>query len=703
MLASRPAESERQLANVVLGDLFATIGTEDLARLASPRRRAFESALLMGDAPPHEVDDRALGVAILTLLPALAARAPVLIAIDDDQWVDPSSAATLSFALRRLEGHAVSLLLCRRALEVPPVALEEAFAPTSVERFTVGPLSVGALRAVLREHLGTALPRSMQLRLHEVSGGNPFYALEVARGRPPDQPSDVSAPLPLPSSLERVIAARLETLDEDARRAMLLIAAHGRFPVRAAAAMSLAPAALERAREARVIETTDGIARFAHPLFASAIYLGATEEERRWAHRQLATIVDARSIARVTSRSGGQPGRGARRDDRVSRRPRSARGAPIAGAELAEHALRLTPLDDVESAAVGWRRRCAPTRRRRREAARAWPPTRVADAPFGRARAEEALILASAFEAPAAAVAMLEDALGHAAGALELRRRSTRSRGERHSACEGAPRSRSRTRWHRCASRSGSTTTPFGQMASRLALIRFSTGHSSALRLAERAYRLAEQLQDPLLLQKAGWSVGHVLTWLGETDRARDWLELRLADWTERDERARADTLWYLALVELWAGRWNVAGQHADQSLEIYAAYGLESAFDFFPSALLALHKGEFERARSLAEHGLSLQRETQAMKGYRAIIATCDAWSGDADAAIAPFARAEEEADAAGAADPSMRFWVPDYVEVLLLRGRIHEAADLVEDWETSARRRRRDRLVAAAFGVEG
>lgn len=706
VLASRPAESERQLANVVLGDLFATVGTEDLARLAPPRRRAFESALLMGDARPHEVDDRALGVAILTLLPALAARAPMLIAIDDDQWMDPTSAATLSFALRRLEGYPVSLLLCRRALEVPPVALEEAFAPDSVERLTVGPLSVGALHAVLREHLGTALPRSMQLRLHEVSGGNPFYALEVARGRPPDQPSDATAPLPLPTSLERVIAARLETLDEDARRAMLLIAAHGRFPVRAATAVSLDPAALERAREARVIETTDGIARFAHPLFASAIYLGATEEERRWAHRQLATIVDDPvRRARHVALGADTP------DEALAATIASAadlarqRGAPIAGAELAEHALRLTPLDDVDER----RRRMAAAVRAHSAAgdgrlARAMAADAVANAPIGRARAE-ALVLASVFEAPAAAVAMLEDALGHATGAPELQ--ATIHTGLAENGYFGLQRRTAFAEPHAMASlRLAERLDDDALRAnglSTLALIRFSTGHASALRLAERAYRLAEQLQDPLLLQKAGWSVGHVLTWSGDTDRARDWLERRLADWTERDERARADTLWYLALVELWAGRWSVAGQHADQSLEIYAAYGLESAFDFFPSALLALHRGDFERARSLAEHGLSIQRETQAVKGYHAIIATCDAWSGDPDAAIGQFAHAEEEAAAAGAEDPSMRFWVPDYVEALLLRGRIPEAEDLVDDWEMAARRGRRDRLVAAALRCRG
>jgi DNA-binding CsgD family transcriptional regulator len=236
-----------------------------------------------------------------------------------------------------------------------------------------------------------------------------------------------------------------------------------------------------------------------------------------------------------------------------------------------------------------------------------------------------------------------------------------------------------------------------------LALNRFRTGRQGALRLAERAYRLAATLDEPLLLEKAAWSVGHMLTWVGDTDRARDWLERRLAEWTDRDERAKADFLWYLALVELWAGRWSIAGDYADQSLEIDAEYGVESAFDFFPSALLALHKGEMERARSLSKHALSIQGEARVLDGYHAIIGSCDAWGGDPEKAIAEFARADVAAGAGGSADPSMRFWVPDYVEALLVVGRIDEAADRASEWEMAARRLRRDRLLAQAVRCRG
>jgi len=701
---SRPAETERQLANVVLGDMFQGVGPEELSALPTPRRRAFESALLMRDDPSQPIDGRALGVAVVTLLPALGAGRPLLLAIDDDQWMDPSSAATLSFALRRLQAHRASLLVCRRSPEAPAIALEDAFPPASIERLAVGPLSVGALHAVLRERLGATFPRPMQLRLHEASGGNPFYALEIARAQSSNPSGDGTAPLAVPPSLDRALEARLGALDGETRQAMLLIAAHGRFPVRTLGATSVPTSAIERARRAGVIEIADGVARFTHPLFASAFYLGAADDERRAAHRSLATIVqDPVHRARHLALGADAP------DAALAARIESAAslaqdlGVSIAAAELAEHALRLTPPEDIDD-----RRRRASAAVRAHSAAgdgrqaRAMAADLLAEAPAGRARAE-ALILASDFEAPAAAVAMLEDALAEASGAPELQ--ATIHAGLAENGYFGLRNRAAYVERHalaslRLADRQDDDALRVDAL-SILALNRFNQGRRDALALAERAYRLAARLGDPQLQQKAAWSVGHVLTWVGDTDRARDWLERQLADWTDRDERARADFLWYLALVEIWAGRWSVAGEYAQQSQEINAQYGAESPSDFFPSALLALHKGEFERARSLAERALSMDGEAHA--SYFAIIGACELWIGSPEAAIVQLARAERASEAIGSADPSMRHWLPDYVQALLLLGRIEEAADLTSGWELAARRLGRDRVLAEAVRCRG
>jgi DNA-binding CsgD family transcriptional regulator len=706
VLASRPAETDGLLANVVLGDLFTDVGSEQLATLPAPRRRAFEAALLMRDDPSVPIDPRALGVAILTLLPLLAAGRPLLLAIDDDQWMDPSSATTLSFALRRLDGDRVSVLLSRRTPGIPPTALEDARPAASVERLTVGLLSLGALNVLLRERLGATFPRPVQVRLHEVSGGNPFYALEIARSRATDRTGDASAPMAVPPSLERLVEARLGALDAETRQALLVIAAHGRLPVHSLGAMSIPPRVVDGAGRAGVIETVDGVVRFTHPLLASAVYQGATDDERRAAHGRLAAIVeDQVHRGRHLALGAAAP------DPELAATIESAanvardRGVSMAAAELAEHALQLTapehPDDRRRRAAAAARAQSAAGDGRRAQAIAA---DCLADAGAGRARAE-ALLVASEFAGSAAAVPLLEEALVHAVGLPELQAAIHASLAENgyFALSERAVFAERHARASlRLAERLDDDSLR-GNALSILALNHFSSGRRGALELAERAYRLAARLNDAQLLQKAGLAVGHVLTWLGDTDRARDWLERLLAHWTDRDERARADFLWYLALVELWAGRWSVASDHADQALEITAQYGIESPFDFFPSALIALHQGEFDRARALSERGLSMGGEAQAHKSYFGIIGAIDLWSGDPEAAIVQFARAEEAADALGSHEPSMRHWRAEHVDALLQVGRIDEAATVTDDWETAARRLKRERVVAQAVRCRG
>ena len=101
VLSSRPAESERALAYAGLGDLLDGVLDDVLPALTPPRRRALEVVLLVEDAAGRPVDPRALGVAVRSALELLAEDELVL-AIDDLQWLDASSASALGFALRRL-------------------------------------------------------------------------------------------------------------------------------------------------------------------------------------------------------------------------------------------------------------------------------------------------------------------------------------------------------------------------------------------------------------------------------------------------------------------------------------------------------------------------------------------------------------------------------------------------------------------------
>ena len=343
-LVSRPAEAERGLTHAGLGDLFENVLESVLPALPAPRRHALEVALLV-EEDPDGFDPRTLGVAVRSALEVLAAEGPVVLAIDDVQWLDPSSTSALAFALRRLDDRSILLLLARRLgerAETPD--LERAIPADRVERLHVGPLSLGAIHQLLQARLELKLPRPTLLRVHETSGGNPFYALELARALGADV--DPTQPLRVPESLEGLVRARLDELPPATRESLLLAAAVGRPSAELFASLDVTEPVLDRALAARVIERKDGTIRFTHPLLASAVYHGVSAEERRRAHGRLALVVAdpldrARHLALSTespdsrdrrcSRGRRGPGEHPRGTDRRRRARRARASAYAAG------------------------------------------------------------------------------------------------------------------------------------------------------------------------------------------------------------------------------------------------------------------------------------------------------------------------------------------------------------------------------------
>ena len=295
VLSSRPAESERGLAYVGLGDLFDRVLDGVIGELSPPRRRALEVALLRDEAPDEDeaADQRALAVAVRDVLSLLSQRKPVVVAIDDVQWLDASSASALAFALRRLDG-VVRLVLARRR---EASELEQA---VDVERLRIGPLSVGALHRILQDRFGRPFPRQTLLRIHEQSGGNPFFALELARVL--DEDVDPLGPLPVPATLEDLVRTRLDGLPVATRDALAFVAALGTPPESLVERIGAAPGALGPAFAAQVVERERGAIRFTHPLLSSVLYndLGA---QRRVVHGRIAGFVRIRCCAPVISRS----------------------------------------------------------------------------------------------------------------------------------------------------------------------------------------------------------------------------------------------------------------------------------------------------------------------------------------------------------------------------------------------------------------
>jgi hypothetical protein len=179
VLEARPVESETALPFAALADLLEAVDARHVEALPEAQRRALEAALQRGPAD-EAASLLAVARATLALLRAEAAEQDVAVAIDDAQWLDLPTARALAFALRR--GPSRRVLVSRRVdgHEPPPLELGSA-AGLQLQRLLIGPLPAGELGLVVSGQLDTRLPRALLLALHEISGGNPLYAVEIVR------------------------------------------------------------------------------------------------------------------------------------------------------------------------------------------------------------------------------------------------------------------------------------------------------------------------------------------------------------------------------------------------------------------------------------------------------------------------------------------------------------------------------------------
>jgi len=219
-LAAHPLVAETDLALAGLGDLLEPVLADVLDSLPMPQARALRVALLLEESS-GPADARALGMAFLSALRLLAEERPLLLFVDDVQWLDVSSAAVVAYAARRLREDPVAVILARRAghSDAVTIALDD------VRRLELGGLSLGALHRLLRERLGLVLSGPVLRRVHEASRGNPFYALEIARTLEAGAAEfSASAPLPIPPKLEELTRNRIAGLPSTTRRALVFAA-----------------------------------------------------------------------------------------------------------------------------------------------------------------------------------------------------------------------------------------------------------------------------------------------------------------------------------------------------------------------------------------------------------------------------------------------------------------------------------------------
>ncbi|MFG2970563.1 helix-turn-helix transcriptional regulator [Streptomyces sp. NPDC048288] len=327
--------------------------------LPAAQREALDRAFGAG-AAHHEprLDQLSLCVGVLGLVTQAAAHRPLLLLVDDAQWLDLGSVDVLAFLARRLEGRPVALLLAARE-EGVPARFDRDF-----PQVTVGPLSRSAAGQLLDAQPDPPRGKA-RTEILQQAAGNPLALIELpralARGLAPGRtrtPESTGAPgtpeaaagavLPLTARLEGLFAADLAGLPAATREALLLVAAAGTADlaelVRAAPALDVVRA-LDPAERAGLVRVVDGRVLPRHPLVRSAVYHAASFLERRQAHLTLAAALDGEPDRRAWQLAAAATGQDAEVADALAESAERARGRGgyAAAATALERAAELTP------------------------------------------------------------------------------------------------------------------------------------------------------------------------------------------------------------------------------------------------------------------------------------------------------------------------------------------------------------------------
>ena len=732
VLAASPVESEVPLEFAGLADLLETIPAVLVDELPGPQRQAIRQAVLRTESVPRPADPRTTATAVLTLLRALSGTHPVVVVVDDLAWLDTASARALSFALRRLRLEPVGLLAAVRTdwSGIPPPLATDCVPAGRVDRLRLGPLSLGAIRELLATRTTLSPGRSLLLRLHEASEGNPLFALELAARAQAGIPPAWHDTLEVPDSLRQLVLGRITGLASGPRDVLLVssLSAEPALPVICAAARdpATAHADLEAGIQAGLLAMTDGGIAFVHPLMRSAVAEQARAADRRAAHRRLAAVVHGPGArARHLALGAAGPDEAVAGEVEAAARLAARRGACDAAADLAELAVTLTPLAQADSQ----RRRTVLAAEERFEAS---DPARacylledIIDAePTGSARVEllrrAARYRAFRGEPMAAWTAALGRALDEAGDDTGLRAVIMMDQVVAASLA-GDPREAIRTAELilKLAGRAADQAVE-AQCCAGLAFATFALGDGLRSDLIERALAGPRQSSRLGVDLRPGVAIGHLLHWTDDLDRARVLYEQEYARATQDGAGTGLPfLLWAMAENEGWAGNWPRAEQLAAEGYRLAEDSGSPAAIAFMSAVRGILHayRGRIDaglrdatRAVELAGNlGMPLPAAMAAQAfGIGALSA------GDARGAHQRLGPLAETVLAADVAEPALCRFVPDEVEALTRLGELAAAEALLgpfearsvqlgRGWGIATARRCRGLLMAARGDLAG
>jgi DNA-binding CsgD family transcriptional regulator len=297
VLRTGGAPSERRLPFAALHRLLRPI-MGDTSRLFLSQRVALLRALGLVDGPaPSQF---LVALAALDLLAEAAAAAPVLVLVDDTQWLDRVTAEVLGFVARRLESDPVLLLAAGREGYTDPLA------DGGLPELRLAALDRTASQAVLDAN-SPGLSAARRAIVLEAAGGNPLALIELpkALGDSFSQRGLLGGDLPMTDRLERAFATRVEELPAVVSDLVLLAALNdsdGVAEILSAAAGLGHDASVQdlgAAMAAGLIVLDQTVVRFRHPLIRSAIHQSASMSRRHAAHAALAEVLADQPSRRV--------------------------------------------------------------------------------------------------------------------------------------------------------------------------------------------------------------------------------------------------------------------------------------------------------------------------------------------------------------------------------------------------------------------
>jgi DNA-binding CsgD family transcriptional regulator len=670
----RPAEAEQHLTYAALGDLLAGA---DLAALPTPQRHALATALLLEDPGGGPLDERAVAAATLGQFRLWSGRDRLVVGIDDTHWLDRASAAALSYAVRRAADEGVLFVLARRR-----GASESGFVVDgAAELVEVTALSFGAIQRLVRSRVSMPLLRSTQRRIHDLSGGNPFFALELARVLEA-RGGDVgpSEELGLSDRLDELAGSRIAALPAATVTALARVAALGEPHIDLVAD----DAALDPAFEAEVIGVVAHRVRFTHPLLGAAAYNGLSPRKRRLLHLDLATTAsDLEQRARHLALGSTPPDELVAGALELAAKSAHARGGAVSAADLAELAIRF-------SGDAGRARSLRTAEAARYAIAAGDFPRAVAlltpalpDAPSGEGRARILLGLAVCEIVVDEKVRYLQLALAEAGDEaslqVEILSELASVVGNERSMPEGLVYAE---RALVAAEGTGDPTAIAPALAS-VATVRFFLGSGLSEQLAERARALDRYCETLSLEQRPVAAFGWMYKWAGDIERSRGLLDEAVAIGERRGDSSVQAPIFYRAFLHVLADEWEAAQADAERLYELGVEYERDDMREFALTtvAVIGAHTGDSERTRTAVAEATALA--TAAGAAHDDLLAFAlsllELSLGRRKEALEVARRSTAVSRQVGVEEPALVWAFPVHAEAAIASGEIDEATELL------------------------